>query len=255
MSGSESFDKVAAARTTDSEPSIGAGLRWAFSKFGQNLVVLFAFAAIVTVIHFFGYAARDAVAPKVADLDACSNLSGQAYVDCFRQATSSPSPTLFAGLGLLAIGLTVVFWVLATLATIGLINASLKLTRGEKPQFSDLWTPRHFWQYVFVALFYGATAGFGLLLGVIPGLMAIWAWQFAQYSALDSGPGIVASFGESWRLVKAHKGPAVFTLLIVFTANIVVVVTLGFGALVAAPIMTLFMAHMYRQFRNEPVAA
>ena len=137
------------------------------------------------------------------------------------------------------------------LAQIGLINASLKITRGEKPAFSDLWTPQHFWQFIFVSILYGLGVGFGLILCIIPGLLVIWAWQFAQYSALNSGPGIFASFGESWRMVSANKGPAVITLLVLFVASIVTLITCGIGALVVAPFSTLFMANMFRQFRRS----
>lgn len=241
-----------------SSPNIGDGVKWAINKFGQNAGVMLAFAAIVMVVNLLGRGASglaNSSADNVTnDLNDCANLTGDAYIDCIT-GTTTTSTGLLLGMGLLSLIISVVFWVLQVLAQIGLINASLKITRGERPAFSDLWTPQHFWQFIFVGILYGLAVGFGLLLCLIPGLLAIWAWQFAQYSALNSGPGIGASFGESWRMVSANKGPAIVTLLVLFVASIITVVTCGIGALVVAPFSTLFMANMFRQFRQEPIAA
>ena len=241
-----------------SAPNIGDGVKWAINKFGQNAGVMLAFAAIVMVVNLlgrWGSNAANSSANNVAnDIDACANLTGDAYFDCI-SGTTTTSTGLLLGMGLLSLIISIVFWVLAVLAQIGLINASLKITRGEKPQFSDLWTPQHFWQFIIVGILYALAVGFGLILCLIPGLLAIWAWQFAQYSALNSGPGIGKSFGESWQMVSANKGPAIVTLLVLFLANIITFITCGIGALVVAPFSTLFMANMFRQFRKEPIAA
>jgi uncharacterized membrane protein len=241
-----------------SEPNIGDGVKWALNKFGQNAGVMLAFAAIIMVVNLVGYGARTATNASVNnvadDLNDCANLTGDAYFDCI-SGTTTTSGGFLLGFGILSLAISILFWVLQMLAQIGLINASLKITRGEKPEFSDLWTPKHFWQFFFVTLLYGLAMGFGLLFCLIPGLLVIWAWQFVQYAALNSGPGIGAAFGESWRMVSAHKGTAVVTLLVLFAASLITFITCGIGALVVAPFGTLFMANMFRQFRNEPVAA
>lgn len=236
-------------------PDIGGGVKWAINKFGQNAGVMIAFAAVILVIQLLGRWASNLAQPTVADINSCDSLDGEAYFDCLESATSGATAGAIAGFGLLSLIVSVIFWALTMLAMIGLINASLKITRGEKPQFSDLWSPQHFWQYAIVSILYGLGVGFGLLLCLIPGLLAIWAWQFAQYSALNSGPGIFKAFGESWSMVSANKGSAVVTLLVMFIASLVTLVTCGIGALVVAPFQTLFMANMFRQFRQEPVAA
>jgi uncharacterized membrane protein len=236
-------------------PDIGGGVKWAINKFGQNAGVMIAFAAIILVIQLIGRWASNAAQPTVNDLNDCAALEGDAYFDCLESATSGATVGTVAGLGFLSLIISVLFWALTMLAMIGLINASLKITRGEKPQFSDLWTPQHFWQYAIVSILFGFAVGFGLILCLIPGLLAIWAWQFAQYAALNSGPGIFKAFGESWRMVSANKGAAVVTLLVMFISSLITVVTCGIGALVVTPFQTLFMANMFRQFRQEQVAA
>ncbi len=234
-------------------PQVGDGIKWAFNKFGQNAGILIAFAAVIMVVQFLGYLARNATSTTVDTFNDCDGLTGEALANCLLEGPDSVG--FVAGMGILSILLGILFWVLATIAQIGLINASLKITRGEKPEFSDLWNPRHFWQYAFVSILLGLAVGFGLVLCIIPGLLAIWAWQFAQYSALDTGKGVFASFGESWRMVSANKSTAVITLVVVAVASLITVITCGFGALVVAPFQTLFIANMYRQFRNEPLAA
>lgn len=221
------------APAPQSGADVGKAVSWALNKLGQNLPVLVAFAAIIMVIGLLNNWVSGALST-----DSTSDSNGQ-----------------IVGLSLLQIATSIIAWVLIVLAEIGLINAALKITRGEKAQFSDLWTPKHFWQFVFVGIIFALAVGIGLVLCIIPGLLALWAWQFSRYAALDTGPGVFASLGESWKLVSANKGPAVVTLLVVALANVVTFITCGIGALVVSPFVALFMAHMFRQFKGEEIAA
>ncbi len=235
-------------------PDVGGAISWAFSKFGQNAGVLIAFAAVIMVVQLVGYGMNRLVNNTTTNINDCSNLNGQAALDCINSSVSGGAWTLF-GMGIASIIISLVFWVLVVLAYIGLINASLKITNGEKPEFSDLWNPKHFWMYIGVAIVFGICYALGLILCIIPGLLILWAWQFSRYVVLDTGMGVFASLGESWRLVSANKGTAVLTLLVTFLAGIVIAITCGIGALVVAPFETLFMANMYRQFQGRQIAA
>ncbi len=231
-------------------PDVGGAISWAFTKFGQNAGVLIALAAVVFVVQLIGFGVNNITQRGANTVSDCANLTGQAFTDCV-----GAGPATIAGLGILSLVISFVFWVIGLLATIGLIRAALKISRGEKPEFSDIWHPKHFWQYFFVALVFGIVAVIGFVLCIIPGLFIIWIWQFGQYEALDKGPGVFASLGKSYKMVMANKGPAVVTLIVVFVASLVTIITCGIGALVVLPFEVLFMANMYRQFGNEPVAA
>lgn len=207
------------------------------SKFGQNWQVMLVFAAVIMAINLL------------------NNRLGGAFDDRVANSTSSAETLAFLGLSLTAFVVTIALSLVALIAEFGLINASLKITRGEKANYSDFWDSRTGLTFVVVAILFGLAVGFGLVLCIIPGLFALWAWQFARFAAVDPGTSIGASFGESWRLVQANKGVAVLTLLVYAVGSIISFITCGIGALVVQPVLTLFMANVYRQMRGEPVAA
>lgn len=184
-----------------------------------------------------------------------NRLSGAFDDRTASSATTTSESLALLGLSVTALLVTIALSLVALIAEFGLINASLKITRGEKANFSDFWDSRTGFTFVIVAILFGLAVGFGLVLCLIPGLLALWAWQFARFAAVDPGTSIGASFGESWRLVNANKGIAVLTLLVYAVGSIISFITCGIGALVVQPVMTLFMANVYRQLRGEPVAA
>ena len=214
---------------------VGGAVSWAVSKFGQNWQVLLVFAAVIMVINLINNQVSGAVDNRATGTDFQDSLA-------------------FLSLSVTALLITLALSLVALIAEFGLINASLKITRGEKANFSDFWDSRTGVTFVVVAILFGLAVGVGLVLCIIPGLLALWAYQFARFSAVDPGTSIGASFAESWRLVKANKGVGVMTLLIYAVGTIISFLTCGIGALVVQPVITLFMANVYRQLRGEPVA-
>lgn len=206
------------------------------TKFGQNWQVLLVFAAVIMVINLINNQFSGSFDNRAADTDLQGSLAS-------------------LGLSVTALLIALALSLVALIAEFGLINASLKITRGEKANFSDFWDSRTGVTFVVVAILFGLAVGVGLVFCIIPGLLALWAYQFARFSAVDPGTSIGASFAESWRLVKANKGVGVMTLLIYAVGTIISFLTCGIGALVVQPVITLFMANVYRQLRGEPVAA
>lgn len=211
-------------------------MSWAFTKFGQNWQVLVVFALAIMAINF---------------ISSTLNFGNSLVTEPDTAVEVGASLGLSFGSMVLGILLSVA----ALVAELGIINASLRITRGERAQFSDFWDSRVGVSYVVVSILFGLAVGFGLVLCLIPGLLAMWAWQFSRYAAVDPGAGIGGSFGESWRLVNANKGVAVLTLLVYAVGMILALVTCGLGSLVIQPVLGLFMANVYRQLRGEPIAA
>ncbi len=231
-------------------PDIGGAISWAISGFGKNAGVMIGLAAVVMVAGLVGWLLRSALNPLVDRfVYNCDTVETAEQLNaCLARGGAGLFATFLGG-----IVLQIVIFVIVILAEIGLINASLKLTRGEKPAFSDIWHPQHGWLYFFVALVTGVLIGIGFIFCIIPGLILLWLWQFTRYAALDRGQGFGDAFSTGTRAVLDNKGPAVLTLLVVFAASLITVFTCGIGALVVYPFTDLFMANMYRQFRKEPV--
>lgn len=228
-----------------SPTGVGAAINWSIKKFGENWLVLVGFALLIAITQGLSYALSNA-------------------------DSNSGVVTFFEVLISLALALA------AVVLAISLVRASLKISRGEKADWSDLWNPTHFWQYIGVAVvigllyfltaivgiggiglgfnggFFAGAIGLVLALGaIVVGVLLWWLLQFSQWSVINEGRGVGAALSESMNLVKANKTESVLTLLVMLVLQFLGVITCGIGTLVTLPIGILFMAHMYRQFRGE----
>ncbi len=223
-------------------PNLGTGFVWAWHAFVRNWAVLLGLAAIIVAINLVQNLAGSTTA---IDARECVNaITGEQAQSCI---------TTYGGYALTSIAILIAGFLLSVLASIGLIHAALKLTRGEPARFSDLWEPEHFWMYLLVTIVFTVclVLGFGCIIG---GILVLWIWQFCQYSVLDRGKGVRDALGHSFRLTMAHKGMAVVTMVVAAVAYSVSYLLWGIPGLVLLPYMILFMASMYRQFDGQPVA-
>ena len=239
--------QTAPANVPGGQPTgIGAAVNWAIKKFGENWTVLVGFALLIAITQGISFAFSSA-----------NNESGVVdFIDFV---------------------LSIVLAIVGIILTISLVRAALKISRGEKAEWSDLWNPTHFWQYVGVSIVIGllyvlvtivGIGGIGVGVGVggflagaigtilalgalVAGVLIWWLMQFSQYSVINEGKGVGAALSESVNLVKANKGESVLTLVVLVVASLLGAITCGIGTLVTMPIAILFMAHMYRQFRGE----
>ena len=159
MSGLGYPQPVAAQRV-----DVGGAVSWAISKFGQNWQVLLVFAAVIMVIQLIN-----------------NRLSGVFDSSDFESTTDAADTIALLGLSLVGLLVTIALSLVALIAEFGLINASLKITRGEKANYSDFWDSRTGVAFVVVAILFGLAVGFGLVFCIIPGLLALWAWQFLTF--------------------------------------------------------------------------
>lgn len=223
-------------------PRLGTGFSWAWRTFLKNWPVLIGLSAIIVAINLL-----QNLAGTTTSIDAkeCVNaITGEQAQNCV---------TTYGGYALTSIAILIAGFLLSVLASIGLIHAALKLTRGEAAKFSDLWEPEHFWMYLLVTIVFSVCLILGFLC-IVGGVFVLWIWQFCQYSVLDRGKGVRDALGHSFRLVMAHKGLAVVTMIVAAVAYVVSDLLWGIPGLVLLPYMILFMSSMYRQFDGQPLA-
>lgn len=224
-------------------PSLGAAFSWAWRTFTGNWLVLLGLAAIIVVITLV-----QMLTGSMTNVDAkeCVNaVTGDEARNCI---------TTYGGFALTSIAIIAAGFLLSILATIGLIHASLKLTRGEPAKFSDLWEPEHFWKYLVVTIVFSVCLVLGFTC-IVGGIFVLWVWQFCQYAVLDRGKGVRDALGHSYHLVMANKGLSIVSMLVAAASYSLTYLLWGIPALIVLPLMTLFMANLYRQFDGQPVAA
>jgi uncharacterized membrane protein len=225
-------------------PSVGLAISWAFDTFRRNAIAFLALAGVVVAISF---AQQVVTAPLNTVIEQCLiTTDGATTLEC----ADAMSFTAFASgvLGLL-------LFVLTFLATIGVYRAALRTTQGHQPSFADMLTGQYLGTYVLVTLAQLGLIILGLLACIVPGLLIGFLVQLAHYYVLDKGYGVSEALKSSINVIMRNVLPA-----LVMTAFALIVIVLGsffFGllTLVTLPFTALFMAHLYRQFNGEPIAA
>lgn len=239
--GQPAYGQPAAVQSAD----VGQAFSYAWTKLWQNaapfllatLIYYVVVGAIVGVFYFILIASSAAVTPTV---DAYGNV----------RAASGGIGALF-GIGGLAIGAIVM--VLAFLVQAVMVRGALEVTYGRPVTLKTFFNFADAGRIIVAALVTGLIVGVGVLLCVLPGLVAMFFLQFVLYFVIDKGMGVGDALRASFNLAKANVGPAVLLLLLAY-----VVQGVGgacyIGIVVAMPLTYLMTAYMYRRLLGEPVA-
>lgn len=204
---------------------------WAVARFQQHAAILIALAAVVFALR------------------AGQTIIGNAVVS----ATGGSTAGSAAGFAVVAV-LGIAFGIAAWLASIGVYRAALRRTQGVEPSFAQLTTGENLGSYIVVAIVLGITVSIGLLLCLLPGLIAIFLFMFAPFLALDQGMGVGEAFRTSYRMVMENIGTVLVAALINIVATLLGGILWGLLGLVMLPFSALFTAYVYRSLRGEPVA-
>lgn len=234
-----------------SSVDIGAAFSWAINKFGSNAVILIALAAVVFVIRFVGSLVQKGILNTLTG-GSCDNtivVNGQSIV------TNGPCVASFATSITASLLTAIVFGVLAWIATIGIYRAALKTTQGQTPGFDNLTTGENLGKYIAVAIVYGLLIGVGLVLCVIPGIIAAFLFQLAPFYALDKGMSVGDALKASYEAATKNFVPVLLMTIISAITALVGSFLFGILTLVALPFAALFIANVYRQLNREEIAA
>ncbi len=118
-------------------------------------------------------------------------------------------------------------------------------------QLTDLWYPEPFWKYFGTTILYGLAVFVGLILLVIPGIIAVIVYQFAPYLVIDRGLHPIEALRESARITRGSRWELLFLLLGVFVLNIAGALLLLVGLVVSVPVTALAIAHAYRTLEHK----
>jgi uncharacterized membrane protein len=148
----------------------------------------------------------------------------------------------------------VLFWIIGQIVTIGVINASLMVTRGETPEVGKVFSTEYLGPFIIGSILYGLIVLIGLILCIIPGIIAAFMLSFYGFYILDRGLSPTDALTASFNLVKDNFGKVFLVILVAFVINFIGAILCGIGLLVTAPICWIILAYAYRKLNNEPVA-
>jgi uncharacterized membrane protein len=148
----------------------------------------------------------------------------------------------------------VLFWIVGQIVTIGVINASLMVTRGETPEPGKAFSTQYLGPFIIGSILYGLIVLIGLILCIIPGILAAFMLSFYGFYILDRGLSATDALTASFNMVKDNFGKVFLVILVAFVINFIGAILCGIGLLVTAPICWIILAYAYRKLNNEPVA-
>jgi uncharacterized membrane protein len=148
----------------------------------------------------------------------------------------------------------VLFWIVGQIVTIGVINASLMVTRGETPEPGKAFNTEYLGPFIIGSILYGLIVLIGLILCIIPGIIAAFMLSFYGFYILDRGLSATDALTASFNMVKDNFGKVFLVILVAFVINFIGAILCGIGLLVTAPLCWIILAYAYRKLNNEPVA-
>jgi uncharacterized membrane protein len=198
----------------------------------------------------------------------------------WRGFTANIAPLAIIGLVLLVVSiltnfLTIGFdsWLLDLVASavalfisfmisLGLIRAALIIVDGGHPTLDQVVSTRDLGPYIVASLLVSVIVTIGLLLCVIPGIVAGFLLQFFGYAIVDgktasgapqSSP--IGALRTSFEVVTANFGPLILLALLCFVVNVAGLLLCGVGLLVSLPVTSIAIAYAWRHFSGGRIAA
>lgn len=141
-----------------------------------------------------------------------------------------------------------------TILNMGMIKISLALGRNnKKASYKELFTTyQPFWVFLGASLLMGLAVAVGMVLLVIPGIIAAIMLQFSTYLVIDKGLGVMESLKESVNMTKGNRWKLFGLMLILALMNAVGGLLFGIGLLVTVPITLMAMVHVYDKLVGAP---
>lgn len=161
-------------------------------------------------------------------------------------------------LGRDAAGLAIAFqiggFLVSILLALGLIRVALKVTNGQEAEVADLFEGENFGAYLGASILFGLMVTVGLLLCIVPGVIAAVIFGFYGYIIVDRGLGVGDAFSRASEITKGQRGTVFLLGLACVGLNIVGALLCGVGLLVSYPVTIVAGGYAYRVLSNEPVA-
>lgn len=154
---------------------------------------------------------------------------------------------LMALYSVVSLGISAVSTVIGLFLQLGLIRILLNVTRGHNAEIGMLVSEGgKFLSGLGASILMGLIIMVGIVLLIVPGVIAAIGLQFSLYVLVDRNLGPIEALSQSWALTEGNK-LNLFLINVVFAIVGVALVcfTLGLGYLLVLPLMTLAQAVMY----------
>ncbi len=141
---------------------------------------------------------------------------------------------------------------------LGIIRVALAVLDGRTPYVNDLISTQGLLPYVIATLLFSVIVTIGLILCIIPGLIAGFLLQFYAFAILDDRSGgeadPIAALRKSFDVTSSHVGSLILLALACIGINFIGAMLCGLGLLVSIPVSWVAIAYAWRFFTNGTIA-
>ncbi|WCB36715.1 hypothetical protein [Gordonia polyisoprenivorans] len=230
--------------------NVGEALSWAWAQFKANPgpmivpgLIMFLIGGVMVGVYFAIIALSTSTTTETID-----NGYGGTY--SYNVQTSS----LGAGGLLLGIVLYVVVFVAIMYLSASMITGALRVADGQPVSVATFLKPDRFGPVVGTAIVVGLITAVGLVLCIIPGLIAIFLLQFSIFFVIDKKLGLGAAMSASTNLSRSSVSNSLLTLVVAYVLSYIGTILCYIGLIVTWPLGQLFYAHCYRRLTGSYVA-
>ncbi len=151
---------------------------------------------------------------------------------------------------------TIVTSIVSLILAMGLIRAALRVTDGGTPDLSQLTETDQLGAYILQAILVGLAVGVGLVVCILPGIVAAVFFAFAGYVVIDQRDGdALGAIKRSFEMVKGNFWGVVALMILLVLINVAGALLCFIGLLFTYPMTSVAFAYAYRTLNGQQVAA
>lgn len=223
--------------------SVGEAVSWAWNKFSKNVTTIL----VPTLVFGVVYAVLQTVIQTITS--AFSTVDSTSYGDGYAASIS-------LGLGGIVVSIigAVVTVIVAAVVQSAYIGGMLDIANGQPVQIGSFFTPRNVVNVVIASVLSSIIVGIGVLLCIVPGVIATILLLFTTAVVVDRNVSGVEGLRTSFAIAKANFGPTALTWLTTIGVGILGVLACLVGLVVAYPMIALITVYAYRKLSGGYVA-
>lgn len=147
-----------------------------------------------------------------------------------------------------------VSWILQIIVGMGFTKMCLKIHDGDAVTYTDLISCTHlFFKYFVASILYGLVCLAGFVLLIVPGFIWGIKFWFFTYAIVDQEMGPIRALKESSLITEGVKKELFVFSLAILGINILGILALFVGLLVAVPTSILATTYIYRRLTAPDV--
>jgi len=144
--------------------------------------------------------------------------------------------------------------IVGTLLTAAMIRGALDAVDGKQVTYGAMFEGWDKIQVLIAAVITRLIIAVGLILCIVPGIIAMFLLYFTNMSLVDRNLPAFEAVKASAEFARAHVGPLLLTALVAILTNIVGACLCLVGLLVSMPVTVIMAAVAFRILQGRPIA-